>query len=305
MSRSLSWPRSFLLPGALMAIGFFSAPVLAAPPEAKVVIAVWPDKPPGETAEIPPEKAETTPDKPPSITRISNVSKPTLHLFKPDPAKDTGTAVVICPGGGHRILAWDLEGTEVAQWFNERGVTAIVLKYRVPARGKEKQYLAAVRDAQRAVSLVRSKASEWKIDPKKIGILGFSAGGEVAALTALFDRCLYDPIDNVDNESHKPNFAALIYPAYLVDKDSTKLQEHVKATRDTPPMFLAHAHDDGVTPLSSALLYIELKRNKIPAELHIVDRGGHGYGLRPAKNNAVLWPARLEQWMEINGWLKK
>lgn len=297
---------AILIHGLSVVAGYVSPEtVVVAPAEAPIVVPVWPDKPPGETAEIPPEKAETTPDKPPSITRISNVSKPTLHVFKPDPAKDTGTAVVICPGGGHRILAWDLEGTEVAKWFTDRGVTGIVLKYRVPARDKDKQYLAAVRDAQRAVSLSRSKAKEWGINPNRIGILGFSAGGEVAALTTLFDKRQYDVIDAVDEVSHRPDFSCLIYPAYLVTKEGTKLQDHVKATRETPPVFLAHAHDDGVTPLSSALLYIELKKNKIPAELHIVDRGGHGYGLRPAKNNAVRWPERLEQWMEINGWLKK
>jgi len=275
------------------------------PAQAPLVVPVWPGEAPGETGAIPPEKAETAKDKPPSITRISNVSKPTLHVFKPDPSKDTGTAVVICPGGGHRILAWDLEGTEIAQWFNERGVTGIVLKYRVPARDKDVPFKAAVRDAQRAMSLTRARAKEWGIDPKKVGILGFSAGGEVATLTTLFDTRTYDKVDAVDETSHRPDFACLIYPAYLVTKDSSRLQDHVKVTPGTPPVFLAHTHDDPVTPLSSALLYVELKKNKIPSELHIVDRGGHGYGLRPSPNNATRWPQRLEEWMAVNGWLKK
>ena len=277
------------------------------PVEAPTVIPIWVGKPPGdENLTLPQETAETKTDKPPSITRISNVSTPTLHVFKPDPAKDTGASVVICPGGGHRILAWDLEGTEVAAWLNSLGVTGIVLKYRVPGRDKEMQGKAAVQDAQRAVSLVRSKAEEWKLDPKRIGVLGFSAGGEVAALTTLFDKRTYESIDEVDKISHRPNFGLLIYPAYLTEKGDTKLREHVKVQKDTPPIFLAHANDDPVTPLSSALLYVELKRAGRPAELHIVSKGGHGYGLRPSPtNSASEWPDRAASWMKHTGLLKK
>ncbi len=277
------------------------------PAEAQVVVPVWATKAPGdEGLTLPPEKAETKPDKPPSITRISNVSTPTLHLFKPDPARDTGASVIICPGGGHHILAWDLEGTEVAAWLNTLGVTGIVLKYRVPARDKNLPYQAAVRDAQRAVSLVRSKATEWKLDPKRIGILGFSAGGEVAALTALFNQRIYESSDEVDTISHRPDFGLLIYPAYLTEKGDGKLRDYVKVQKDTPPLFLAHAHDDGVTPLSSALLYVDLKRAGRSAELHIVSKGGHGYGLRPsASNEASEWPARAAAWLKHTGLLKK
>jgi acetyl esterase/lipase len=165
---------------------------------------------------------------------------------------------------------------------------------------------AAVQDAQRAVSLVRSKAEEWKLDPKRIGVLGFSAGGEVAALTTLFDKRTYESIDEVDKISHRPNFGLLIYPAYLTEKGDTKLREHVKVQKDTPPIFLAHANDDPVTPLSSALLYVELKRAGRPAELHIVSKGGHGYGLRPSANNSASeWPDRAASWMNHTGLLKK
>jgi acetyl esterase/lipase len=184
------------------------------PVETPIVVPVWPGKPPGdENLTLPQETAETKTDKPPSITRISNVSTPTLHVFKPDPAKDTGASVVICPGGGHRILAWDLEGTEVAAWLNSLGVTGIVLKYRVPGRDKEMQGKAAVQDAQRAVSLVRSKAEEWKLDPKRIGVLGFSAGGEVAALTTLFDSNTNNSIYLVINFSYHFSPPSGIYPA--------------------------------------------------------------------------------------------
>lgn len=277
------------------------------PAEAPLVVPVWVGKAPGdENLTLPAETAETKPDKPPSITRISNVSTPTIHVFKPDPAKDTGASVIICPGGGHRILAWDLEGTEVATWLNSLGVTGIVLKYRVPVRDKNLPYQAAVRDAQRAVSLVRSKASEWNLDPKRIGILGFSAGGEVAALTALFPTRIYEPSDEIDKISHRPDFGLLIYPAYLTEKGDAKLRDYVKVQKDTPPLFLAHTHDDGVTPLSSALLYVDLKRAGRPAELHIVSKGGHGYGLRPSATNAASeWPARAAAWLKHSGMLGK
>ncbi|MSR31127.1 MAG: alpha/beta hydrolase [Gemmataceae bacterium] len=285
-------------------IGFFllGSAVFAADAE---IIRVWPGKAPGELGKIGPEKVEpNNPAEKNSTIRLTNVSEPTLTLFLPKKTPANGAAVIVCPGGGHRILAWDKEGTEVAEWLASQGVTAFVLKYRVPARDESRRWLAAVQDAQRAVSLVRSRAEEWKIDPTRLGILGFSAGGETAGLTALFNEKQYDAVDAVDKTSSQPNFAVLVYPGGLTEKDQPKLQSHVRVSKDTPPMFFAHASDDRVTPLNSVLLYAELKKFEVPAELHIYAKGGHGFGLRPSSSPASTWPARCAEWMKNMGFLQ-
>jgi len=290
-------------------------------------VQLWKGKPPGETVELPPEADTTKPDQPPTggspVIRIGNVSKPTLEIFRPDPAKfpmkgnltSSQTAVIICPGGGHRILAYDLEGTEVARWLASQGITGVVLKYRVPARDPENKAHAAVQDAQRAIRWVRSESESLGISPDRIGIMGFSAGGEVAArATLLCDQDHYpkadistdaytDPIDQL---SAKPNFAALIYPAYLTSKDQSKLLEELKPTETTPTMFLVHAWNDGVTPLSSLYLAAELKKVKVPCELHMYSSGGHGYGLRHVDGVPITdWPGPFGQWLKVSGWMEK
>jgi acetyl esterase/lipase len=231
--------------------------------------------------------------------------QPKLIAYLPEKDKANGAAIVICPGGGYNILALDLEGTEVAEWFNERGVTCFVLKYRVPKRpGQEPKQLAALQDGQRAVGLVRSRASEWNVDPARIGILGFSAGGNLAAMTSMhYAERRYDAVDGSDAVSCRPDFAVLVYPAYLVDGD--KLHPDVKIDKETPPTFLVHAGDDGVTPVNSALYYVGLKQAGVPSELHIFSKGGHGYGLRPTEMPVTSWPARCAAWLETEGWLKK
>lgn len=270
---------------------------------------VWPDQPPGKAVELPAE-ADLTKDTDNLIAgrrlqRIGNVSTPTLAIYRPAPDKDTGAAVVICPGGGHHILAYDLEGTEVAEWLNSIGVTGIVLKYRVPARDPDRRWLAAVQDAQRAVSLVRSKSEEWKIDPARIGILGFSAGGETAGLTAIFEDRQYDKIDDVDTISSRPDFAVLIYAGGFAEKDNQSLKPYVKVTSQTPPMFLVHAIDDPVPVANSLLLTGALKQANVPAELHVYSTGGHGYGLRRTEQPVTAWPDRCTAWLQESGLLKK
>lgn len=273
------------------------------------VMKLWPGDPPGKKLEVGPETDFTkeTDNKVGGkrLIRLGNVATPEVHVFKPADDKNTGAAVVICPGGGFSILAWDLEGTEVAQWLNELGVTAVVLKYRVPTRSHDVKWLAPVQDCQRALSLTRQHASEWKIDPERIGVLGFSAGGKTAAVAAVETKRLYEPIDKNDEVSHLPNFAVLVYAAYLLNEEKTGLAETFAVTAKTPPMFLVHAFDDRV-PVEGALqMMLALKKAGVASELHVYDTGGHGYGLRPnAEAPVASWPVRCEDWLRRGGWLK-
>jgi acetyl esterase/lipase len=273
------------------------------------IINVWPGAPPGETMKLEPETDIATAkdivgDR--RIQKITNVIRPTLAIYRPEKEKDTGAAVIICPDGGHFILAYDHEGTEVAEWLAKNGVTGIVLKYRVPFRDENKRWRAAVQDAQRSVRLVRDKASDWGIDPKRIGILGFSAGGETAALTAiLHDQPQYEAVDKADSASGRPDFAALIYPGGLLEKGNTKLRDYVKVGKDTPPMFLVHAFDDPVDPRNSLLLASDLKVAGVSCELHLYATGGHGYGMRNTGHPVNTWPERCLEWMVKQGYAKK
>jgi acetyl esterase/lipase len=282
---------------------------LAAARDPEDIVQLWPGKPPGETAELPAEADTSTPGKGlvagSPIIRLGNVSIPTLSVFLPPKEKATGASIIVCPGGGYNILAFDLEGTEVADWFNERGVACFVLKYRVPKRpGQEPKSLAALQDGQRAVSLVRSRASEWGLDPARIGILGFSAGGNLAGMTALhFAERRYPKADAADDISSRPDFAVLVYPAYFVEKDGS-ISPDLKVTKETPPMFLVHAQNDGVTCESSIQMFLALKRAGVPSELHVYPTGGHGYGLRPTEHAVTHWPERCHEWLAATGWLK-
>jgi acetyl esterase/lipase len=274
-----------------------------------MVVDLWPAKPPGDTKELPPEADQTKPEDRliagRRIIKLGNVSKPQLAVYRPEKNIDTGAAVVICPGGGHNILAYDLEGTEVAEWLNGIGVTGILLKYRVPFRDPKNRSHAAVQDGQRAMSLARSKAAEWGIDPKRIGMLGFSAGGEVTALVSLAEERRYDAVDEADKSSSRPDFAVLVYSGGLVDNATRQLRDHVRVTKDAPPMFFVHAFDDGVTVLNSLLLAGEIKKAGGSAELHIYPKGGHGYGLRHVDGQPVTdWPKPCEGWMRTMGFLK-
>jgi acetyl esterase/lipase len=230
------------------------------------------------------------------VVRLTNVSVPQLTVFPAPPDRNSGTAVIVCPGGGHHVLAYDLEGTEVCEWLNSLGVTGILLKYRVPRRDPAQPWKHAVQDARQAVSVSRANAATWGIRPDRIGILGFSAGGQTAALAAL-------PGTAPADASSQPDFAVLVYPAYLATKDESALNPEVTVTADAPPMFLVHAFDDGVTAMSSVLLFAELKRHKVSSELHVFPTGGHGYGLRETEEPVTRWPALCETWMRGRGWI--
>jgi acetyl esterase/lipase len=292
--------------GLLLALGTSSlATALEAP--APRTLDVWPGPAPGETGSIGEEQAKKKADGT-TITSLTNVTKPTITLYRPDESKNTGVAILVCPGGGYKNLAWDHEGEQVATWLNGIGVTAALLKYRVPRRPgtpEGQPPLQALMDAQRALSLVRSNAADWGIDPKRVGILGFSAGGHLGAWTSTnSDHRSYEPIDAVDKVDCRPDFAALIYPGGVVKKGSDQLAPEIRVTSQTPPTFLAHASNDPVSPENSVQLYLALKRSGVPAEMHLYATGGHGFGMRPSENPSSTWPQRCEEWLRSQGILK-
>jgi acetyl esterase/lipase len=258
-------------------------------------IKIWPDGAPDEVEGIEKRKKPTTDDG--STVRIAYVDEPTLTVYKA--AQPNGTGVVICPGGGYGILAWNKEGTEIAEWFNSIGVTAAVLKYRVPRRDSETPHPWPLQDARRAMRVVRQHADDWGISKDKLGVLGFSAGGHLSIMLAShWATDDYPAVDEADKLSAEPNFVIPIYPAYLGDKgDREKLSPLVKVTKDTAPTFIAITHDDSDRAIYAALLYVELNRAKVPAELHIYTKGGHGYGLRPSDHPVSSWPQRCEEWL--------
>jgi acetyl esterase/lipase len=273
------------------------------------VLDVWPGKVPGETGQVGEEKVSESKPGEKLVKRLTNVSKPTITVYRPAKDKDTGAAVLICPGGGYNILAWDLEGEEVATWLNRIGVTGIVLKYRVPRRPgqpSDKPPVGPLQDAQRALSLVRSKAGDWGLDPRRIGILGFSAGGHLSAsVSCNFDRRAYEPIDAVDKTSCRPDFAVLVYPAYLLAKGSDELAADIRVRKECPPTFFAHAADDPIKADNSVQMFRALRRAGVTAELHVYASGGHGFGLRPSKHPCSTWPERCADWMRSQGLLDR
>lgn len=242
---------------------------------------------------------------------INNVSQPTMTMYAPK-GKNTGAAVVVFPGGGYEILAIDLEGTEACDWLTSKGIMCVLLKYRVPAPksapywGAYPQSPIALEDAQRTVGLVRFHAAEWHIDPHKIGVLGFSAGGHlVTAMSVHFQKRLYQPVDAADKVSCRPDFAVAIYPGHLsVAKNSFNLKPDIRdhITRETPPTFLLQNEDDDVDRVEDSLsYYAALKKAGVPVEMHLYAKGGHAFGLRPTKLPVTRWPQLVETWLGAIG----
>ncbi len=262
---------------------------------------LWPDLPPGGIPEnIGDEVWEPGKEETP-IVRVGNVAVPTMAFY---PAKEpNGACVVIFPGGGYTILAYNHEGSEIAEWLNSIGVSAVVVKYRVPRREELPKHWAPLQDAQRAIRLTRAHAEEWKIDPNKIGVLGFSAGGHLTVSAALdYAVKTYDAVDDVDKLDCRPNFAIPIYPAYLMDDEKdmnaeSKLSDSVHIDSNTPPTFISVANDDANRAAASARFYIKMKEAGVPCELHIPVSGGHGYGIRPDKGVAAQWNKNCENWL--------
>jgi len=295
----------------IIALAFLTSGLAkAADPNSPQPLRLWPGTAPGDKADIGPEH-DTTKDpnskNHDDIIRLGNVSEPTITVFKPAPDKDTGAAVVVCPGGAYNILAMNLEGTEVCDWLNSVGVTGVLLKYRVPARKGLEKHTAALQDAQRALGIVRHNAKDWKIDPHRVGIMGFSAGGHLsAAASNNFESRAYESVDDADKESCRPDFAILIYPAYLAPKeDTTKTSAELKVTRNTPTTFIAMTEDDPVGVEGAFTYMLALKKAKVPGEIHVFAKGGHGYGLRPSPNPISHWPTLAAEWLTHEGLLKK
>jgi acetyl esterase/lipase len=260
---------------------------------------IWPGAAPGAEANPPAETQRTSAGAAgkPAIF-VSNVSTPTLTLYTPKGA-NTGAAVVVFPGGGYNVLAIDYEGAEVCDWLNSIGVNCLVLKYRVPRTGYPRSP-AALQDAQRALGIVRAHAAEWHIDPKRIGVAGFSAGAHLSAMVSIhYDKRLYDPVDAADQLSCRPDFAILIYPGGLIAREAPlALSPSAKPTADTPPTFIVQAEDDPMAPVENSVEYfLALKSAHVPAEMHIYAQGGHGFGLRRTALPVTSWPQAAEIWL--------
>jgi acetyl esterase/lipase len=292
------------------------------PEPGNIQIPIWPKEAPDNTVKgretITTEK-KLVAGKP--WVCVENVSQPTMTVYSPR-ENNTGAAVVVFPGGGYQVLAIDLEGTEICDWLTSRGITAILLKYRVPNSGpyydrKLKRHIypknqMALQDAQRTIGLVRYHATEWHIDPNKIGVIGFSAGGHLtAAISTNYEKRLYPIVDAADSLSCRPDFAMPIYPGHLYageDAKSTgkektfRLRSDIHVTKRTPPTFLLMAEDDLVDGVSQSLTYyIALQNAGVPVEMHLYAQGGHAFGLRTSKFPITNWPQLAETWMRTIG----
>jgi acetyl esterase/lipase len=288
-------------------------------------VPIWPDLVPDAQPAAGPEDMKPVED--PLVAgkpwfKIENVSQPTMTVFSPK-GRNTGVAVVVFPGGGYKILAIDLEGTEVADWLTSKGITCVLLKYRVPLSGPywDEQRNSriypnapmALEDAQRTMGLVRFHAAEWHIDPHKIGVLGFSAGGHVAAgVSTHFEQRLYPAVDAADKESCRPDFAVALFPGHLwanedldpstVKDEKFELRPDIHVTRETPPTLLLQAENDDVDPVNESLAYyIALKNAGVPVEMHLYAEGGHAFGLRRTKFPITKWPQLMETWLGTIG----
>ena len=281
------------------------------PAPGTVTLPLWPGEPPdGRTQPGRPRNPARGPERDttrPSdeliagrpVVRLGNVSTPTLTLYAPK-AGNTHVAVVVFPGGGYQILAIDLEGTEVCEWLNSIGVNCVLVKYRVPDSGPYPRSSSALQDAQRAMGLVRAHAGEWGIDPDKVGVLGFSAGGHLAAAVSThYTERMYPAVDAADRQSCAPDFAVVLYPGYLaLAEDRFAFNPDLPVNSQTPPTFLLQTEDDHVAHVESSIAYfMALKAAEVPAEMHIFTNGVHGYGLRRTSLPVTRWPGLVEQWL--------
>jgi acetyl esterase/lipase len=285
-------------------------------------VPLWPGTPPNAEPALGPEDELTVINTPvvggKPWLEVANVVRPTFTVYPPR-GPNTGAAVIVFPGGGYWILAIDLEGTEVCEWLTSIGVTCVLLKYRVPGSGPHwnpklqrrviPEIHTALQDAQRALSLVRHRAAEWSIDPRKIGVLGFSAGGHLVAAISTAQERVYAAVDEADQVSCRPDYAVAVYPGHLsknYKEDLSELNPSIGVTSKTPPTFLLHAVDDPVDPVEYSLLYFAaLKKANVPVEMHLYAQGKHAFGLRPTELPITKWPALVETWLRTIRMIQK
>ena len=268
----------------------------------KSSILLFPKGAPGEVAKLT-EKSSSEGDKigGEPVLRMTDVSEPTITIYRAPDEVASGAAMVVCPGGGYNILAYDLEGTEICEWLNNIGVTAVLLKYRVPRREGREKHAAPLQDVQRAIGYVRAHAEKLDIDPNRIGVMGFSAGGHLSAMVSNnFAERTYPAVDAADKVSCRPDFCLLVYPAYL-SGDKFQLSPELKVSSVTPPTMLIQAEDDNPHIYSSLFYYYALKEAGVPAWMHLYSKGGHGYGLRDTGAAVNEWPDRVEDWFREIG----
>jgi acetyl esterase/lipase len=301
----------------LLALGQAGSPAHSAvwqPSPGHVQIPIWPGKVPDALPHPEPESVGA--DWP----KITNVSRPTMTRYAPK-GHNTGAAVVVFPGGGYQMLAMDLEGTEICDWLTSRGITCVLLKYRVPDSGPTwknghrlyPKVQTALQDAQRTLGLVRQNAARWHVDPHKVGVIGFSAGGHlVAAASTHFAQRTYPSVDAADTLSCRPDFAIALYPGHLWahededhatrDETDLRLRPDIRVRADTPPTFLLQAEDDHVDGVEQSLAYyVALQKAGVPTEMHLYAQGGHAFGLRPTKLPIGRWPELVERWLHTLG----
>jgi len=303
----------------LFACGGLSAQAPAwQPSPGHAQVQIWPGAVPDAMPITGPEFATTTRKESLVAGRpvvvVGNVSRPTMTVYPPK-ERNTGVAIVVFPGGGYWELAIDLEGTEVCDWLTSKGVTCVLLKYRVPGGSGKYLYSSpksgpypkspqALEDAQRTLGLVRVHAAEWHINPHKIGVLGFSAGGHLAAAMSIhFEQRVYPAIDAADQESCRPDFAVALYPGHLSKYDNpSALNPDIRVSNQAPPTFLLQNEDDPVDDVENSLdYYIALKKAGVPVEMHLYANGGHGFGLRRTKLPVTAWPQLVETWLRTIG----
>ena len=261
-------------------------------------ILLFPDGAPGETTKLK-QKDDLSGNKVAGcpVLRISDVSEPTLTFFPAPADNNSGATIIVNPGGGYNILAYNLEGTEICKRFNSHGVNCVLVKYRVPRREGLEKHQAPLQDLQRAIAYTRSHAGEWKIDPNRIGVMGFSAGAHLAAMASTaYDERTYPAVDAADNASLRPDFCVLIYPAYL-DGENFSISPELKVTEKTPPTFIVQTQDDHRLLNSSLFYYYALKEAKAPVAMSLYPSGGHGYGLRNTGDLVNEWPFRVMSWL--------
>jgi acetyl esterase/lipase len=291
------------MPLRLLFIAFYAALCSSALAAAEpITLKLWPESPPSAMAPKSEATIKQLESMPPNPNRVTDVTDPTITIYRPE--KPNGASVIVAPGGGYMFLSWAHEGTQVCEWLNSLGVTGVLLKYRTPTRDEKLPYLIPVQDGKRALELVREHAREWGLDPKRVGFLGFSAGANLAGHLA-WDRMPPVIPQTPDTVAPRPpDFLIFIYGGGFLDKeDKTKFSEGFSIPHDAPPAFFLVAHDDKTNPIETAMIYLEYRKLKIPAEVHIFTNGGHGFGMRKDKNPINDWPARCGEWMKAMGYL--